>query len=319
MGQKSERGESRAIYTAIADDDDFLELSPEAKCLWYTLKMKLGASGIGVLYEGEIAEVTGIPFETLSDPIQELIEGRWLLRERNVWWLRNGLMYEPYVRIENENHRKGVEKHLRGLPKRRIVNEYAEYYGLDPIFPDLVEEAEDPTPSKPLRRGSASPPKQESGVRSQEEGDTASSSTARESDELPEQDPPDDSPFAELFPDSPAAVEALESLEHRGGRRATVATLRTSFVYEDQSQASPDPSVQGRDPPERRQLVTRALVQMADQGVRRWSGKALAGFIRGLEGTNGRRHAAGSGAKGRAKAGGGSGPDIRGERRRQHG
>lgn len=102
----------------------------------------------------------------------------------------------------------------------------------------------------------------------------------------------DESGWGEVHTD---AAEALEAMEHPGGRSGTRATLRTGFLYADEATAIPDSSVKGLPPPERMELVSRALIEMRADGVERWNTRALAGFIRRLrkpdqENTNGPRN-----------------------------
>lgn len=127
------RGESRAIYTALADDHDFLSLSPNAKLVWYTLKMQLGASGIGVMYPGQLADLTGLDYPEVEPALAELEAGdAWLLRDRNVMWLRNGLRFDPYVTTANRKHLQGIVAHLAGLPRVALIERFCALYGIDP-------------------------------------------------------------------------------------------------------------------------------------------------------------------------------------------
>lgn len=93
----------------------------------------------------------------------------------------------------------------------------------------------------------------------------------------------DTSPFAELLPDYPPAVKVLERLKHRGTQRATVANLRTSFLYRDPNLAMPDDSVKGLKLDDRRKVVAKALVEMEARGVEEWSPRALASFVRRIK------------------------------------
>jgi len=132
-----DRGTYRSIHTAIIDDPDFQDLPPMAKLLFYTCKMQLGASGIGIVYETTLAAQTGCHADTIGDAMAILCQRGWVLRERHVVWIRNGLKYDPSVTVENDNHRKSIMSHLRGLPKLTIINTYADYYGLEKPFPDM--------------------------------------------------------------------------------------------------------------------------------------------------------------------------------------
>jgi hypothetical protein len=133
------RGEYAAIHEAIVDDPDFQAITPAAKCCWYTLKLMLGASGIGLLRASrEVLEtVTRIKRPELYSALNELIDGKWLIVQGDVLWLRNGLRHNPNLTLTNDNHRKAIVKHLAGLPRLEIVNAFATYYGFAAPFSNL--------------------------------------------------------------------------------------------------------------------------------------------------------------------------------------
>lgn len=135
----SERGEHRAIYTVLLQSPEFLELSPDGQLVWFHLKLMLGPAGIDVIpaAEAQLEETTGMGSERVRDGISDAIEVGLLRRERNVLWIPNGLRFEPSRSLENENHVKSIVRHIGGLPKLAIVNDFAEYYGLEPPFPEL--------------------------------------------------------------------------------------------------------------------------------------------------------------------------------------
>ena len=162
----AERGDYRAIHTVLLESPEFVDMSPHAQLIWFHLKLRLGATGIDVIPAAEavLSEATNLPpegvrnalFELQGEPPSEGIpnpipEGipnpprmGWLMRERNVFWLRNALKFEPSRTLTNDNHRKNVLTHLCGLPKLKVVNDFADYYELVRPFPDLS-----PPPSPP--------------------------------------------------------------------------------------------------------------------------------------------------------------------------
>lgn len=156
----SERGDYRAIYTVLPDSPEFQSLSPHAQLVWFHLKLALGPTGIDTMTapEWQIAERSNLEVDQVRAALEELAEPSpsdgiphpipkaWLVRERNVLWLRNGLKYEPSRTLTNANHRTSVEKHAAGLPKLRIVNDFCAHYGIDPVFPELWD-TPSPTPS----------------------------------------------------------------------------------------------------------------------------------------------------------------------------
>lgn len=168
----SDRGDYRGIYTVLTETPEFQDLPPDAQLVWFHLKLRLGASGIDVLDAAEavISERSGIPSEGVADAIEILSARGWLSRDRNVLWLRNALRFEPSRNLKNENHKKSILAHLRSLPKRKIVNDFAKYYKIQIPFPDLMASGYHPD-TKPIT---------EDGVRKTEDGGEEPSSLRSE-------------------------------------------------------------------------------------------------------------------------------------------
>ena len=135
------RGKHQSIHTALVDDLKFIGLTPEAKLVFYTLKLMLGATGIDVVRAHVIAlaEVTGLEVEAVECALRDLQSSGYLAVEGNVLWLPNGLRYNPALNLENVNHRKSVQRHLEGLPAVKLVNSFAQRYGFDAIR-DTIED-----------------------------------------------------------------------------------------------------------------------------------------------------------------------------------
>lgn len=176
-GNRQDRGEWRGIYTVLSDTPEFQDLGPDAQLIWFHLKLRLGAAGIDTLPAAEyvVSDAAGIPSERVRDGIEILSEGGWLIRERNVFWLRNALKFEPSRNLSNPNHVKSIRSHIAGLPKLAIVNDFADYYELDRPFPDATpsEGYRDTTPDNGRR-------KTEDGIR---KTDTSPPPRANESEE----------------------------------------------------------------------------------------------------------------------------------------
>lgn len=148
------RGEYRAIYAVLLDSPEFIALSPEAQLVFFHLKLRLGASGIAVIYLPVLEQA--IPQECLTKGLTELRQGRekaWLFVDGNVFWLRNGLRYNASLSMAHERHRKGIQAHLSSLPKLRIANSFARYYGLEEPFPDLEKPESIPKAQVSLTNG----------------------------------------------------------------------------------------------------------------------------------------------------------------------
>lgn len=131
----SEKGEYRGIHAALLDDESFQTLSVDARALFFVLKLKLGMAGIDVFYPEMLPRYSGVPMERIQPAVDELQAGDWLRIERNVYWLRNGLRFDPSNPLGSPNQRKGISAHLKSLPKLAIVEEFARYYELVQVTP----------------------------------------------------------------------------------------------------------------------------------------------------------------------------------------
>lgn len=127
-----DRGHYRSIHTVIVDGPDFQALSPGAKLVWYTLKMTLGPSGIDVVpaLVATLVERTGADTTQVEKGLAQLEAAGWLMRERNVVWMVDGLRHDPHFQLTNQNHRTQVAKHVNGLPSLAIVDAFRAHYGL---------------------------------------------------------------------------------------------------------------------------------------------------------------------------------------------
>ncbi len=147
----ADKGEYRGIYVALPDSWEFQQLSADARAIFYPLKLKLGKAGIDAFYPEVLPRLTGIPFEGVSKALQELEEKRWLIVEQNIYWIRNGLRFEPNMPLSNTNGRKGIANHLKTLPNLAIVRDFARYYDLGDVFEIPAEATPSEGGSKPLR------------------------------------------------------------------------------------------------------------------------------------------------------------------------
>ena len=127
-----ERGIYRGVYSALVDDDDFQALSPHAKLVLYTCRVcvQAGPAAIFRYYAELLRAQTGLTARQLEAALVELEQGAWISREGHVLWVRNGLRFDPYTTLANDNHKKSVENWLRGLPKVEIVLKFCDYYHL---------------------------------------------------------------------------------------------------------------------------------------------------------------------------------------------
>jgi len=159
------RGKHQSIHTALVDDLKFIGLTPEAKLVFYTLKLMLGATGIDVVraHVVALAEVTGLEVEAVEGALRDLRSSGYLAVEGNVLWLPNGLRYNPALNLENVNHCKSVQTHLEGLPAVELVNSFAQRYGFNAIgdtigdtIPDTIIDQEEETETEKEKENSRS-------------------------------------------------------------------------------------------------------------------------------------------------------------------
>lgn len=170
----SDRGSHRPIHERLLDDPRFLALETLARALWFALKLRLGPSGIDVVYPGQLEAWTGGDREGIERGLRSLSDASWVVYEEIVprgprlVWLINGLKHEPTFTPNNDNHRKSIERHLTDLPKSSLVKDFCDYYGIE--VPDRHQ-----GDREPLRRGSEGDreplPKQENRERRTENGE----------------------------------------------------------------------------------------------------------------------------------------------------
>lgn len=132
-----DRGTFRSTFDALADDLEFQDLTPLAQAVWQTLKLKLGQYGISVFYTAILTEFhRKATAGEIECALQELEEKKasgargWIVRERNVVWMVNGLRFEPSISLENRNNLAGAKNYLLTLPRLAVVQQFATYYGL---------------------------------------------------------------------------------------------------------------------------------------------------------------------------------------------
>ncbi|HEY2377624.1 MAG TPA: hypothetical protein VGH98_16715 [Gemmatimonadaceae bacterium] len=141
----------RSTFESLADDADFQELTPLAQAVFWSLKLKLGQYGIAVFYKEALPAMhRRATDQQIQQALRELEApklGRshgWIRTERNVVWIVNGLKFEPSFTITNPNHRTGVVRFVRNLPRLPIVEAFITHYELD-----ATPAGESPSPSPP--------------------------------------------------------------------------------------------------------------------------------------------------------------------------
>ncbi len=126
----ADKGEYRGVYVALLDSWEFQELSACARACLFALKLKLGLAGIDVFAPETLPRYTGFSASECEEAVDELRAADWIRSERNVYWIRNGLRFDPTDPLSSPNQRKGIESQLKRLPALKIVAEFARYYDL---------------------------------------------------------------------------------------------------------------------------------------------------------------------------------------------
>lgn len=117
----------QSIYANLPDDDEFITLSPLAKAVFYTLKVKLPSTGIGLMNHRVLATMVNCTVEDLSAAEAEL-SPKWIRRDRNLWWIINGLRHQPSLSSDDRKHRSFVRKQAGALPDSPIATAFRETY-----------------------------------------------------------------------------------------------------------------------------------------------------------------------------------------------
>lgn len=161
----SDRGDYRSFYCSFWDDADLHTLSDGAYRVLTTLKGTLAAAGIGVVYLSTLGDRCGKTRDEIEAALCELETVKpgarfgWIVRERNIVWVVNGLRYEPGLKSSNKNHRVFVRDRLlaplgEGAP---IVLAFRRHYA--EWFDDGIQITGD-TPPDGSRMGIEAPSKQ---------------------------------------------------------------------------------------------------------------------------------------------------------------
>jgi hypothetical protein len=131
------KGSYRYNYEQLVDDDDYQQLSPLAQSIFHTLKLKLGQYGIGVFYVSALEDIhRRASGEAIRAALVELEQVKpsgergWIVRDRNVLWIVNGLKHDPSWVATNKNCRQGAVTFVRSLPKSPLVEAFLAHYGL---------------------------------------------------------------------------------------------------------------------------------------------------------------------------------------------
>lgn len=145
----TDRGEYRAIRRVLLDGKDFRKLPERARFVFLALKLNIGPSGLETFEPDALvytlAAQTGAKPDQIRVSLDLLELHGWLKREDNVVWVVGQLTHDPHVKPTDPKHRKGVQRHVAGLPRLAIVREFIESH------PSWFEDMQGPTEGLPSR------------------------------------------------------------------------------------------------------------------------------------------------------------------------
>ena len=130
------RGTYRGFFSALFDDPDFQALSADARlCLLVSRGCRqAGPAAIFICYPSVLMIQTGLPAPRVESALSELEIKGWIEREGSVLWIRNGLRYDPSMRLSDKKHLRSVERALSELPRLAIVLRFCDYYKIPRPF-----------------------------------------------------------------------------------------------------------------------------------------------------------------------------------------
>jgi len=135
------RGTYRGVFSSLIADPDYQQLSPSARLVLLTLRLcpEAGAAAIFRVYLGTVVEQTGLDAGEVEMALVELArspapESPWIYREGPIVWVRNGLRYDPHLRLADKKHRMSVERAVSALPRLAIVASFCRYYQIASPF-----------------------------------------------------------------------------------------------------------------------------------------------------------------------------------------
>jgi len=126
------RGTYRGIYSSLLDTLEFQALSSTARHIFLTMRLcsQNNAASIFRLYEGTLAEQTGYPVTEIRSALEELAAGEdpWIAYQTGLIWIKNGLRYDPSMRLSDKKHLVAVQRALSALPRCELVVKFCDYY-----------------------------------------------------------------------------------------------------------------------------------------------------------------------------------------------
>lgn len=136
----TDRGHYRAIHSVLIDSPEFVSLSPDAKLIFYTVRLcsENNLASIFVFYKESLPRRTRLTTKQVEAAWEELTIGYWIAYADGILWIRNGLRFDPNINLKNIHHRTAVETVVNGLPKSEIVANFIRYYSLSDSLLDRL-------------------------------------------------------------------------------------------------------------------------------------------------------------------------------------
>src|SRR3972149_12081817 len=108
------RGTYRGIYSVLIDHLGFQALSPIARHVLLTLRIcpQTNVCCLFRLYRAVLSAQTGYAEAKLDEALQELQTAEWIELDGPIVWIKNGLRYDPTLRLSDPKHLKAVERTL---------------------------------------------------------------------------------------------------------------------------------------------------------------------------------------------------------------
>jgi len=178
----NDRGEHRSFYVSILDDPDFQSMDGLVFKLLFALKLMLGAGGIGTIRKLGLTEVLGCSLDELENAFAVLETAKpgeefgWILRERNIVWLINGLRHERGLSPKSQQHRQYIANQLKPLGHRSIVQRFRSHY------PEWFDPTPDVDKAGAKERAERGPKEGQAGVSDHRERDSDSDGSETETE-----------------------------------------------------------------------------------------------------------------------------------------
>jgi|SRR5262245_1044070 len=147
------RGIFRGVSSVLFDDPDYQRLPSRARLLLLTLRLCHDA-GLAVIFEystDKLMRQTGLDPVSLEQAFRSLERRRWIVRERHLVWVVNGLRYDPLVRLADPKHKSAILRWLNALPRLPIVLRFCDYYKIARPFGDPPQGSPQGSSETPLK------------------------------------------------------------------------------------------------------------------------------------------------------------------------